>query len=172
VFASPFPPAECDRRLAAATTRIPRGGQLGLILAVGPRPTLVGEVSPSRVRVALPPSGSRGSYLESWFEGVINPALHGGTVVRGTAGPRSSSLVPARVISVILAVLVVIMTASGVASTISGSGPGPVMLVVPGFLTAFCVLSWAVTSRQTRSRTELLVGKLSEILEATATIEP
>jgi hypothetical protein len=76
------------------------------------------------------------------------------------------------VISVILAVLVVIMTASGVASTISGSGPGPVMLVVPGFLTAFCVLSWAVTSWQTRSRTELLVGKLSEILESTATIEP
>jgi hypothetical protein len=70
-----------------------------------------------------------------------------------------------------LAFCVVIMTVSGVASAISGSGPGPAMLVVSGFLTAFYVFCWAVTSWQTRSRTELLVGKLSEILGSTATIE-
>lgn len=169
MFTSPFPPAECGRLLAAATTRIPAGGELALIIAVRPRPTLVGEVSPSRVRVALP--SARGS-LQPWFEGVINPARHGGTIVRGTAGPRSSALVPARVISVMLAVFVVIMTASGVASTVSGSGPGPAMLVVPGFLTAFYALGWVAISWQTGLQTEFLVGKLSEILESTATIEP
>jgi hypothetical protein len=166
VFTSPFPPAECSRRLAAVTVPRPTGGQLRLLIAGGPRPTLVGEVSPSRVRVALPPS--RGS-LETWFEGVMNPVRQGGTIVRGAAGPASSSLVPARVVSVMLAVVVVIMTASGVASTISGSGPGPAMLVVPGFLTAFYVFIWAITSWQTRLQTEFLVGKLSEILESTAT---
>ena len=140
-----------------------------MVLADGPRARLVGEVSLSRVQVALPPS--RGS-LQPWFEGVINPSLHGGTMVHGTAGPRSSSLVPARVISVILAVFVAILTASGVASTVSGSGPGPTMLVVPGFLTAFYVFSWAVISWQTRSQTELLAGRLSEILESTAAMEP
>jgi len=170
VLTSPFSPAECDRRLAAATARIPTGGhQLGLLLGAGPRPRLVGEVSPSRVRVALPPI--RGSYLESWFEGVANPALQGGTIVRGTAGPRSSSLVPARIGLVMLAVCVVITTVAGVVSTVSGSGPGPAMLVVPGFMTAFCVFVWAVTSWQTRSRTDLLVSTLSEILRSTAPIQ-
>ena len=135
----------------------------------GPRPTLVGEVSSSSVRVAPPPA--RGS-LQPWFEGVINPAPHGGAIVSGTAGPPSSSLVPARVISVILVVFLVIMTASGVADTVSGSGPGPGMLMLSGFLAAFYVFNWAIISWQTRLQTEFLVGKLGEILQSTPAIEP
>ena len=90
----------------------------------------------------------------------------------GTAGPPSSSLVPARVISVILVVFLVIMTASGVADTVSGSGPGPGMLMLSGFLAAFYVFNWAIISWQTRLQTEFLVGKLGEILQSTPAIEP
>jgi len=140
---------------------------LRAFLPLAPRLTLVGEVSPSRVRVAPPPS--RGS-LQPWFEGVINPAPHGRTIVRGTAGPSSSSLLPARVVSVMLLVFLVIMTVSGVARTVSGSGP--TVLVVSGFLAAFYALSWAAISWQTRLQTEFLVGKLGEILQSTATTEP
>jgi hypothetical protein len=77
-----------------------------------------------------------------------------------------------RVISGLLAVVVIIMTVSGVASTVSGSGPGPGLLGVSGFLAAFYMFGWVIFSWQTRAQTELLVAKLSEILGSTATIEP
>jgi hypothetical protein len=40
------------------------------------------------------------------------------------------------------------------------------MLAVPGFLTAFYALAWALTSWQARSESEFLVGTLSEMLGA------
>ena len=46
----------------------------------------------------------------------------------------------------------------------SGSGPGPAMLVVPGFLAAFYLFAWAVTAWQTQSAVKLLIRQLSEIL--------
>ncbi len=69
-----------------------------------------------------------------------------------------------------LLVFLVIMTVSGVARTVSGSGPA--LLVVSGFVTAFFAGGWAVISWQTRLQTEFLVGKLGEILQSTAAIEP
>jgi len=93
---------------------------------------LVGDVSPPRLRVAM---RSRNRRSQPWFEGVINLAAHGGTIVRGTVGLRSSELVTMRVYSVLWAFVVVVMTAGGVESTVSGSGP--LILLVAGFLTAF-----------------------------------
>jgi hypothetical protein len=163
VFFSPLPPAECGRRLAAATARDLPGGYLRQVVAGEPASRLVGDVSPSRVRVAVPPRSRRS---QPWFEGVINPARHGGTIVRGTVGLRSSGLVTMRVLSVMVAFVVAVLTAAGLESTVSGSGPGPAMLVVPGFLTAFYLFAWAVTAWQTQSEAELLKRELAEILGA------
>ena len=163
VFASPLPPAECGRRLAAATTRDLPGGYLRRLVAGKPASRRVGDVSPSRVRVAQPPQERR---WQPWFEGVISPAPHGGTIVRGTVGLTSSGLVTLRVFSVMVAFVIAVLTASGLESTVSGSGPGPAMLVVPGFLTAFYLSAWAVSAWQTQTVVELLKRELSEILGA------
>jgi uncharacterized membrane protein YadS len=70
----------------------------------------------------------------------------------------------ARVLSVMLAVVVVVLTAAGLKSAVSG--PGPAMLVVPGFLTAFYLFAWAATAWQVQNAVELLIRELSEILGA------
>jgi hypothetical protein len=161
VLTSPFSPAECGRRLVAATD--PRPPVSFLQIVGTPQSMLVGDVGPSHLRVAQPLRNRR---VQPWFEGVVNPARQGGTIVRGTVGLRSAQLVPWRVFSVVVALIVVVMIAAGVESTVSGSAPGPAMLAVPGFVTAFYALAWALTSWQARSESELLVGTLSEILGA------
>ena len=124
---------------------------------------LVGEVSPSRLRVAAP---LRNRQLQPWFEGIVNPARQGGTIVQGTVGLRSAQLMGLRVISVMVALIAVVLVAAGVESTVSGSAPGPATFAVAGFVTAFYSLGWALISGQARSESELLLGKLSEILGA------
>jgi hypothetical protein len=79
VLASPYSPAECGHRLEAVTGR-------RLFWRVGSLP-LQGLVSPALIRVAMrqPPS-SRNSLLV-WFNGRIEQAPDGGTLVAGTVGP-------------------------------------------------------------------------------------
>ena len=163
VIASPLPPAECGRRLAAATRRAPPGGYLGWLVARGPKPRLVGDISPSLLRVAMRPRNRRS---QPWFEGVITPSPDGGTIVRGTVGLPSSSLVTMRAFSVMVAFVVVVMTAAGLESTVSSSGPGPTTLLVAGFFTAFYLFAYGVTGWQTQTEVELLKRELTEILGA------
>ena len=103
---------------------------------------------------------------QPWFEGVINPAPNGGTIVRGTVGLPSSSLVTMRAFSVVVAFVVVVMAAAGLESAVSGSGPGPTVVLVAGFFTAFYLLAYGVIGWQTQTEVELLKRELGEILGA------
>jgi hypothetical protein len=97
---------------------------------------------------------------------VIDPAHDGWTIVRGTVGLPSSSLVTMRAFSVMVAFVVVAMAAAGLESTVSGSCPGPTMVLVAGFFTAFYLLAYGVTGWQTQTEVEVLKRELSEILGA------
>ena len=163
MFASPLPPAECGRRLAAVTSPKPPGGYLGWLVDGRSGSRLVGDIGPSRLRVAMPPRNRRS---QPWFEGVISPAPQGGTIVRGTAGLPPSGLVTLRVYSALVAFVVVVLTAAGLESTVAGSGPGPVMLLMAGFVTAFYLFAYGVTGWQAQTEVELLKRELGEILGA------
>jgi hypothetical protein len=135
-----------------------------------PAPRLLGQVSPARVRVARLPDYSRNSLLP-WFDGVIETAPDGGTILRGTVTPPPSSLPVFLMISVVWALIVPGTFAAGVGSIVSGSGPGLPLVLVPGFMAAVYGVIVAVTPRQIRSQRSRLLGELSEVLGATATME-
>jgi hypothetical protein len=167
VITSPFPQAECGRRLAAVTARSQVTGYLRPVFAGGPRPRLYGQVSLVRARVARVDR----SRLEVRFDGAIHAAPDGGTVLHGTVGPSPVNL-PAYVgFSVVWAVIATAMIAAGVGGVVSGSGPGLPFLLVPGFLIAFYITIMATLPGQIRREAQRLVDELGEVLGATATME-
>jgi hypothetical protein len=169
-LSSPYPPAECGRRLERVTVRNQFGRYLGSRAGL-PAPRLLGQVSPAWVRVACLPSGGGRNSIRPWFDGVIETAPDGGTILRGTVAPPPSSLPVFLMISVVWALIVPGTFAAGVGSIVSGSGPGLPLVLVPGFMAAVYGVIVAVTPGQIRAETERLLGELSQILGATATIE-
>lgn len=104
-----------DRLAIAARRMRPTAGGGDKAQTAGWVPRLVGDISASRLRVAMRPRNRRS---QPWFEGVINPAPNGGTIVRGTVGLPSSSLVTMRAFSVVVAFVVVVMAAAGLESAV------------------------------------------------------
>jgi len=87
-LSSAYPPAECGRRLEQVTVRNQFSRFLGARAGL-PGPRLLGQVSPARVRVAqLGSSGCRNN-TRPWFDGRIEQAPDGGTILRGTGQIRT-----------------------------------------------------------------------------------
>jgi hypothetical protein len=170
-LSSPYPPAECGRRLERVTVRNQFSRYLGSRAGL-PALRLLGQVSPARVRVArLPENIYRRNSLLPWFDGVIETAPDGGTILRGTVAPPPGSLPVLVAISGVWAVLLPFMVVAGMTSVVSGSGPGLPFLLAPGFFAVGYVSIVVTTPRQIRSQTQRLLRLLSLILGATATME-
>jgi len=172
VFTSPLPTAECSRRLQAATAHSQMGAYFGSIASSGPAPRLYGTAAPPQFRVALMRGSRRGGNWRPVFDGVIKPGPGGGTILRGTVGPPSSSRSIIMVTAAVLTVLVIAVSAGLVASIVSGSGLGPTVLLVP--LTPLTVVNVSIAASlpgRIRSGTGQLLGELSEILGSTVTME-
>jgi hypothetical protein len=167
---SPFPPAECGRRLEEATARGAIAGSLGPIFTGGPRRRLFGRVSPARVRVSRLGWGRGGSLPR--FDGRIETAPDGGTVLRGTIGPAPGHLPILLVILAEWSVNVLLAVASGIRHVAAGH-PHQALpdFLVPSIMLAFYVYIVAFAPRQIRSLSKRLLGELGEILGATATME-
>lgn len=165
VFASPFPPSECSRLLMAATTTRIQDDYLRRLAGAEPKTRLVGDASPSQVRVAMPREGQR--VPQPWFDGVIDPTRPGGSTLRGTVDLSPSRSTGPRMITVLAAIVAVVTIPIGVVSTVSGTAPGPFMFLLPGALTALCAFvclgnGWAIQDRVGR-----LVMEVSQIVGAT-----
>jgi hypothetical protein len=104
------------------------------------------------------------------FDGVIETAPDGATILRGTIALPSPPLVLG--ILALFCLLTPITLAIGVGSVVSGSGPGwPFLATMPVYCAALSVAIAATTPRQLRSQSRRLLGELCEILGAT-TMEP
>ena len=172
VFTSPLPTAECSRRLQSATAHSQMGAYFGSIASSGPAPRLYGTAAPPQFRVALVRASSRAGNWQPVFDGVIKPAAGGGTILRGTVAPPSSSRSSTMVIAAVLALLVIGVSAGVVASIVSGSGPGPAVLLLPFTVLAVVYISIAASlPGRIRSDTGQLLGELSGILGSTVTME-
>jgi hypothetical protein len=170
VITSPFPPAECGRRLEEATARGWIAGYLGPVFTGGPRRRLFGRVSPARVRVSRLGWGRGGSLPR--FDGRIETAPDGGAVLRGTIAPPPGFLPILLVILAEWSVSTFLAVASGIRHL--GTGYPHLALpdfLLPGIILAFYVYILVFAPRQIRSQRKRLLGELSEILGATATIE-
>jgi hypothetical protein len=91
-LSSPYSPDECVRPLEARTTQRRSVGWLGSFTREGARVRLFGRVSPLGIRVSRLADGGRYSYLRPWFDGRIDLAPDGGTVIRGSVGPSPTAL--------------------------------------------------------------------------------
>jgi len=163
VITSPYPPAECGQRLERVTVKY-RPRQYSVARAGRPAPRLRGQVSPARVRVAQPLDYSRNS-LVPWFDGVLEMAPDGGTILRGTVGLPSASLPAFVFVSAVWAVVIGALLAHG-ARTLAAGNPLqalPPLLIPCGMLAAYAVVV-ALTPRQLRSQTWQLLNELSGIL--------
>jgi hypothetical protein len=168
VITSPFPPDECVRRLQAVTAGSLMSGYLGAIFTGRPRPRLCGRVGPARVRLSRQSSGE--GVIR--FNGTVEQAPDGGTILRGTIAPPPTSLPVLLVILAAWSLIIPVVLASGISFLIAGH-PHQALpdLLVPGIMLAFYVIFVAFTPRQIRSQAERLLDELSEILGSTATME-
>jgi hypothetical protein len=170
VFISPFPTAECAQRLEAATVR----GAAAFLGSASSRTgrRLYGTLGWPQVEVARVRNSGRGS-LQVYFDGVIKPASGGGTMLRGTIGLRSPKL-PFLVAN---SVVGLVFAAAITVGVVTGAVPGghhhdPSLLLVPALLVAGFVVMLASIPDRARRQTQQLLDDLSNILGATATIEP
>jgi hypothetical protein len=160
VLASPFPPAECGRRLEAVTGR-------RLPWRIGSLP-LQGQVSPAVIRVARrQPAGTRNSLL-AWFVGRIEQASDGGTLVAGTIGPDEANQVVFAVISAVWLLIGGSMLAIGLWSLVSGPPELP-FLLIPLAAAAVYVGFLVVGPRWVGREIQELLDELNAILDSTAT---
>ena len=170
VIMSPFPPAECGRRLERATDRSVANQIIGPIFSGGSGLSLYGKVSPARIRVARLRYFSRNSW-QPWFDGVIETAPDGGTILRGTIAPRSQTLPTFLLISAVWAVAIPALIAAGVYNIVSGARQGLPFLLMAGFTAVLITAMVVIAPRQIRSETQRLLGDLSRVLGSTATME-
>ena len=160
VLASPYPPAECGRRLAAATGRRLFGSFSSL--------PLQGRVSPELIRVARRrPFNSRNG-LEAWFSGQIEQAPDGGTLVVGTAGPHPTAPVVFAGVSLVWLVVAGGMFADGLSSLVSGHPVLP-LLLIPIVFAAVYVFILVAGPPRARNEIQELLDELNMILDSTAT---
>jgi hypothetical protein len=160
VLASPYPPAECGRRLEAATGR-------RLFGSFGSLP-LQGRVSPDLIRVARrPPFGSRNS-LVAWFTGRIEQSPDGGTLVPGTVGPEPATTAVFAAISAVWLVVGGTMFTVGLSSLGSRHPELPLLLIPIAFAAAY-VLILVFGPAMARKEIRELLDELNAILDSTDT---
>jgi len=154
LLAAPYPPAECERRLAAAT-----GRRLSWTDTELP---LQGQVSPDQIRVAR-----RAPAMAVWFSGRIERAPGDRTVVAGTVGPAPAARVVFAVISWAWLVIFGVMFLAGLSSLRSGH-PELWLLLFPVGFAAVWVLFRAAGPPLVRYEIRELLGALNPILDSTA----
>ena len=160
VLASPYPPAECGRRLEVVTRR-PLVGNFS-----GSR--LQGRVSPDLIRVARrQPFNSRNS-LVAWFRGRIEPAPEGGTLVAGTIGPHPAAQLTFAGVSLVWLLIAGGMFAAGLSSLAFGHPVLP-LLLIPIVFAAVYVLVLVVGPPMVRNEIQKLLDELNTILDSKAT---
>jgi len=165
VFTSPFPPAECARRLEEATTRGSGTGFRGPAPIRASRP-LYGTLGWPEVQVKRARTGS-GS-LQVYFDGLIKPTSGGGTMLRGTIGLQSPNVALWVASSVIGLVFIVAVAIGMVSGTVPGGTHG---VVLPAVLAIGDVAMLALIPSRVSSQARQLLYELSRVLEATATME-
>jgi hypothetical protein len=167
VLASPYPPAECGRRLEAATGRTP-WNIAGFQRASGL--PLQGQVSPAVIRVARRRPANRRSNLEAQFIGRIEQARDGGTLVVGMVGPEQSMLILFVVFPVAWLLIGGGLIMAGLWSLLSGhlQVPHLLQLVIPIVIGAGYVQSLLTSPAKVQAETQRLLDELNMILDSTA----
>jgi hypothetical protein len=160
LLASPYSPAECGRRLEAVTGRRQFWRASSL--------PLQGLVSPALIRVARrQPPNSRNSLL-AWFNGRIEQAPDGGTLVAGAIGPDPANQAVFAAISLVWLMVGGIMFATGVSSLVSGPPELPFLLIPMAFAACY-LLVLVVGPRKAGREIQELLDELNAILDSTAT---
>ena len=167
VLSSPYPPADCGRRLEAATGRRPwnvagfeRRGCL----------PLQGRVSPAVIRVARTRRANRRTNLDALFIGRIERAPDGGTLVVGTVGPDPSI----RILFVVFPLGVVLigggLLAAGLWSLVSGHPrlPDLLRIVIPLVLASVSAQDIVTGPAKAPREIQALLDELNVILDSTA----
>jgi membrane protein implicated in regulation of membrane protease activity len=167
VLASPYPPAECGRRLEAATGRRP-----WRIAGFGRRGSLPlqGQVSPAVIRVAMRELPNNRGNLDAQFIGRIEQAPDGGTLVVGTIGPEPGTLSLFVAVPVAVVVIVGGFIAMGLWSLLSGHPQlsDVLHIVVPLVVAAVYVKMLVTGPARVQREVQRLLGTLGVILDATA----
>jgi hypothetical protein len=167
MLASPYPPAECGRRLEAATQRRPwkiagfgRGGGL----------PLQGQVAPAVIRVAMREVPNNRNNLDAQFIGRIEQGPDGGTLVVGTVGPEQGM----RDLFAVVPVAVVLVGGGSIAIALWSLLSGHLQLhqvlqiVVPLVVAVAYVRMLLTSPARVQREVQRLLGTLSTILDATA----
>jgi hypothetical protein len=163
-LSSPYPPAECGRRLEQVTVSNQFDRYLGSRAGL-PAPRLLGQVSPARVRVARLESSGRRNSTRPWFDGRIEQSPEGGTILRGTVVPSPDSLPVFLVISAVWCLILPIMLAVGIGSLVAGHrGQALPFVLIPCAMLAVYAIVVALTPGQIRSQATWLLDELGEIL--------
>ncbi len=157
VLSSPYTPAECGRRLAAATGRGP--------IWIASSLPLEGRVSPDLIRVVR--RQSRNS-LTAWFSGRIEQAPNGGGLVAGTVGPNPAVAAVFTLISLGWLLVFGVMLAAGLSTLGSSHRQLPLILIPIGFAAVY-VLVLVVGPPIARYEIRKLLDELNTILDSTAT---
>ena len=166
-LSSPHSPAECGRRLEALTTQRRSAGWLGSFSLDGGRARLFGRVGPLGIRVCRLADVTGNSYLRPWFDGRIDVAPEGGTVLRGSVGPSPAALPGLLAFLVAEGVGCLYFAANGLDSLLSGHPVlAMVYLVVTGTLLALNAVMVAIVPRRMRNRAQSLLRELNHILRS------
>jgi hypothetical protein len=160
VLASPYPLAECGRRLEVVTGRPLVGSFSGS--------PLQGRVSPDLIRVVRrQPFNSRNS-LVAWFCGRIELAPDGGTLVAGTVGPHPAAQMTFAGVSLVWPLVIGGLVAGGLSSLASGHPVLP-LLLLPIVFAAVYVLIFVIGPPRVRNEIQELLDELNTILDSKAT---
>jgi hypothetical protein len=170
VLASPYPPAECGRRLEAATGRRP--WNIAGFQRAGDLP-LQGRVSPALIRVARRRPASRRNNLEAMFIGRIERARDGGTIVVGTVGPDPSIQFLFMVFPVAWLLIGGGLIAGGLWSLVSGHPPLPDLfrIVIPIVIASVYVQNLVSGPAKVQREIQGLLDELNSILDSTANFQ-
>jgi hypothetical protein len=166
-LASPYPPAECGRRLEAATGRTPLN--IAGFQRTSPLP-LQGRVSPAVISVARRRSGGKRTNLEAQFTGRIEQGRDNGTVVVGTVGPQQAILILFVVFPVAWLLIAGGLIVAGLWSLFSGhlQISQLLMLVIPVAIGAVYVQNLLTGPAKVQGETRQLLDALNAILDSTA----
>jgi len=166
MLASPYPPAECGRRLEAATQRRPwrRGG-----FGRGGGLPLQGQVAPAVIQVAMRELPNNHHNLDAQFIGRIEQAPDGGTLVVGTVGPEQGM----RVLFAVFLVALVLVGGGSIAIGLLSLLPGHPRLqvgqiAVPLVVAVAYVRMLLTSPARVQREVQRLLGTLGTILDATA----
>lgn len=167
-LSSPYSPAECGRRLEARTTQRRSVRWLGSFTREGARARLSGRVSPLGIRVSrLADAGAYG-YLRPWFDGHIDAAPDGSTVIRGSVGPSPTALRGFLAFLVAEGAGCVYLAANGLGWLLTGHPlRAASYLVVMALVTALSAAAVLTAPRRMRNRVQSLLREIDYTLRST-----